>query len=169
MTEIRVETDRLILLPMTGELMEDILAGRTTELERQGITIGDGWLDMEVVQYIDIIHSFLPSGYLPDGFYTWVIIDKSTKSIVGDVGFKGPPNEIGVVDIGYGIIPSFRGKHYATEAVCALIDWAAATGAVRRISAECDEGNVASVHVLRAAGLKDVIVDGSTIYWERRL
>lgn len=31
-------------------------------------------------------------------------MDKSDNSIVGDGGFKGTPNDNGVIEIGYGII-----------------------------------------------------------------
>ena len=163
---IQVETDRLLILPMTDNFMTSILNETQTDLEIQGYLLCDGWITFEVLRYIDIIHSLIPDGYVVDGFYTWVIIDKSTGMIIGDIGFKGKPNELGVIDIGYGLAPCMRGRHIATEAVNAMLTWAFSQNKVRRISAECLDDNVASIHILSNAGMREIIRDGNTIFWE---
>ncbi len=42
----------------------------------------------------------------------------------GLIGFKGLPDQNGVVEVGYGIDPEFRNFGYTTEALGGLIQWA---------------------------------------------
>ncbi len=84
----------------------------------------------------------------PFGYYQ--IITGSDGSVVGGVGFKGPPGGV-VVEIGYGLAPSARGHGYAGEALRALLDLAAEHG-ITTVLAETTPDNVASRHTLRRAG-----------------
>jgi RimJ/RimL family protein N-acetyltransferase len=89
--------------------------------------------------------------------------------MVGHAGFHLPPRPLalalddptfvgqrepidGAVEIGYTIFPSQRGRGYATEAVAALVDWAARTSEVRVVLAAIVRGNEASVRVLDRVG-----------------
>ena len=56
-----------------------------------------------------------PDHYL---WYTsWEMILKSENLIIGGVCFKGPPDENGAVEIGYGIEVEFWNHGYTTEAL----------------------------------------------------
>jgi RimJ/RimL family protein N-acetyltransferase len=44
-------------------------------------------------------------------------------TLVGTAGFKGPPDNDGVVEIAYGIVPSREGRGYATDAAKGLIEF----------------------------------------------
>jgi RimJ/RimL family protein N-acetyltransferase len=80
----------------------------------------------------------------PFGYYQ--IRRQSDGLAIGGVGFKGPPDG-GVVENGYGLVPSARGHGYATEALVALMQLA--TGlAVTTIRADTDLDNVASQRTL---------------------
>lgn len=166
MTELRVETERLLMLPMSFEFMNALLENRPTELEEQGYTLSEGWINLEVLNYVDILRSLMPKDRVIDGFYTWVIIEKHTRRIIGDVGFKGQPSELGVVDIGYGLAPAERGRHYATEAVRAMLSWVFSQPGIRRVSAECMDDNTPSIRILTKMGMQKMMRDGSTIFWE---
>ena len=74
-------------------------------------------------------------------------------TVVGDIGFHGPPDEAGRAEIGYSVVPGRRGRGYATEAAAALLRWAQAQPGVRQVVAGCDPGNAASATVLERAGL----------------
>lgn len=97
--------------------------------------------------------SFLPWG-------VWLMVKEdvfglpSKRQVIGDLGFKGPPDENGAVDIGYAVVPQERGKGYATEAVRTLIDWAFRSAAIKVVTADCEESNAASAAVLQGAGMK---------------
>lgn len=81
------------------------------------------------------------------------LIERSSDLVVGGVGFFGPPTD-GSVEIGYGVVPSRRGRGYAIEAVRAMIDFAFTDAEVREVRAGVDVDNVASVRVLEKAGLR---------------
>jgi RimJ/RimL family protein N-acetyltransferase len=91
--------------------------------------------------------------------------------MVGHAGFHLPPQPLaqtlhddptfvglpvpginGAVEIGYTIFPSQRGRGYATEAVAALVDWAAQSNEVEAVLATIVRGNGASVRVLERVG-----------------
>jgi RimJ/RimL family protein N-acetyltransferase len=42
--------------------------------------------------------------------WSGLIIHKEDNTLIGEFGCKGGPNEEGTVDIGYGIVPDYRGK-----------------------------------------------------------
>ncbi len=163
---LSVETERLLLLPMTYDCMTALLEQKETELEHQGYTLSEDWITLEVLQTLDILRSLMPKDAAPDGFYTWAVIEKQTKQVIGDVGFKGRPNDLGAIDIGYGLAESARGKGLATEAVLAMVEWAFSKPEVRRVSAESLHGNAASTCILQKIGMRQMLRDGDTVYWE---
>lgn len=72
---------------------------------------------------------------------------------IGGAGFKHPPDLLGVAEIGYGVVPSMRGRGVATEAVRGLIAFAGQHH-VRALTAEADRTNRASHQVLRRCGFR---------------
>ena len=83
----------------------------------------------------------------------WEIIAPGHRQRIGGILFKGPPDERGQVEIGYGIDPAFRGKGYASEAMEAAIQWAFANGA-QTVIAKINPGNDASRRVLEKVGMR---------------
>lgn len=163
---LMVETENLLIKPLTRNFMTAILENKKTDLEDEGYEITSEWLELETYNYLDIIRSFLPENYKPDGFYTWAVIEKASKKMIGDIGFKGAPNQIGIIDVGYSIVPQFRGKGYATEALKAIVAWAFTLENVKRISADCAETNAPSICVLKNAGFRDMFTEDGQIFWE---
>lgn len=53
-----------------------------------------------------------------------IIIDRAEQVAVGQMGFKGLPDALGTVEIGYGVNPFYQGKGCATEVATALSSWA---------------------------------------------
>lgn len=47
------------------------------------------------------------------------------RRVIGSIGFHGPPDERGRLELGYAIDPAYRQRGYAAEAMWALFDWAA--------------------------------------------
>ncbi len=90
---------------------------------------------------------------------------KSSSMIIGDVGFKGTPDESGTVEIGYSIAPSYRKIGYAREGVRALVDNAFRTGTVKRVIAECSENNLSSIEILRSIGFRIFKKDHEMIFY----
>lgn len=91
---------------------------------------------------------------------------QDTNEIIGDIGFKGKPDHLCKVEIGYGIVPSAQRNGYATEAVKGLIEYSFSTGKVEKVVAECLLNNVASIKVLEKVGMTPTGSDDEMIYCE---
>ena len=79
----------------------------------------------------------------------WLMIDRETKVMVGDLGFKGAPSEKGLVEIGYGTYPDFENRGYMTEAVDSMVAWVFQQTKVDIILAETDKSNLPSQKILQ--------------------
>jgi RimJ/RimL family protein N-acetyltransferase len=108
-------------------------------------------------------------GHLTAGEWgPWQIEERSTGLLVGGVGFKGAPDNAGVVEIGYGLAPEARGRGLATEAVVGLVEHAHARGA-RVIRAEIDADNAPSRGVVERAGFTQTEARDGITWWVRDL
>lgn len=87
-------------------------------------------------------------------FTFWLISQNKDHKVVGMIGFKGMPFDGGNVEIGYGINPPFQNNGFATEAVKAMVRWAAQYPICKAVIAETDRSNLASQRVLAKAGLR---------------
>jgi RimJ/RimL family protein N-acetyltransferase len=87
-------------------------------------------------------------------FGAWAIVELASSTVVGDIGFHGPPDANGVVEIGYSIVPSRRRRGYAVEAASALIAWAMTQEGVRGIVAGSAPDNAASIATLVRLGFQ---------------
>jgi RimJ/RimL family protein N-acetyltransferase len=97
-----------------------------------------------------------------------LVLERSTGDAVGTAGFFGPPRD-GVVEIGYGIVPSRRRRGYATEAARALIELALTQPGVSEIVAHAEPGNAASIRVLEKNALTYAGREGSLVRYTRGL
>ncbi|MEU8302666.1 GNAT family N-acetyltransferase [Actinomadura sp. NPDC048955] len=143
-------TDRLVLRPWTpGEiatvLSGDRLAGWADDFPAEG--------DLAIAGFI----AENPSALGEHG--QRLIIERSTGLVAGAVGLFWPPAD-GAVEFGYGVVPSRRGRGYATEAARAIVAFALAAPGVDRVVATVELSNPASARVLENAGLRRVGTDG---------
>ncbi|MDQ2814112.1 MAG: GNAT family N-acetyltransferase [Actinomycetota bacterium] len=93
-----------------------------------------------------------------DGIGQWgmfQIILRDTGQVVGDIGFHGPPDEAGTVEIGYSIVEQYRGRGLVGESAVAICGLAWSRPEVTRIIAQTEEANAASAGVLRHAGFRE--------------
>jgi ribosomal-protein-alanine N-acetyltransferase len=98
-------------------------------------------------------------------FGIWTIIERESRTVVGDVGFRGPPDRSGAVEIGYSVVPGRRKRGYATEAARAVVEWALDQPAVSVVLAGCDADNVASIRILETIGFVRTGETGGQIRW----
>jgi RimJ/RimL family protein N-acetyltransferase len=101
----------------------------------------------------------------PRPFGNYEIRLREDGRAIGGMGFHGPPDENGAVSIGYGLVPSARGKGYASEALRELLRFARARG-VTCVKGDTDHENTASQHVMTAAGLRPAGADERLRYFE---
>ncbi len=138
-----IETERLLIIPMTFELSSKTINNDNYIYEELNIKQVDEWPGKDIKDILPIINNKLSLQSVPDGFDVWLFIDKQYNTIVGDGGFKGTPNNKGEIDLGYNIIESKRRQGYGFEAVSALIKWGLSQKDVKAITANCLKDNTA--------------------------
>ncbi|MEU5024830.1 GNAT family N-acetyltransferase [Streptomyces milbemycinicus] len=87
-----------------------------------------------------------------------LIIERDSGLVVGSIGLFWPPSE-GILEIGYGIVASRRGRGYATEATRALAEYALTAPDVHTVSAAVELPNPSSLRVLEKAGFQHVATE----------
>ena len=75
-----------------------------------------------------------------------------TRRVIGTIGFHGPPDDRGRLEIGYSVQSSFRRQGFAREAVRAMFDWAATEHDIHRFVASISPTNEASLALSRGFG-----------------
>jgi ribosomal-protein-alanine N-acetyltransferase len=103
-------------------------------------------------------------GYGRDGWGDWLMLVGTAR--VGDLGFRGPPDDEGTVEIGYRVQDEHRRRGYATEAATALVRWALSQDGVARVVATCERTNAASIGVLERIGMRCVLERHGMLRWE---
>ncbi len=90
------------------------------------------------------------------GWYAWYAVLRAEAGreavLAGAGGFFGRPTGDGVAEIGYSIVPGFRGRGLATELTAALMEFALETPGVARIIAHTTPDNIGSIRVLERCG-----------------
>jgi len=148
-------TARLVLHPLDAVEGRRILAGLPSR--------GDRWARGYPFEGdVAAVTAFLRGG-APQPFGVYQI--RAGGLAIGGIGFHAPPDEDDSVEVGYGLIPSARGRGYAREALCELLSIARSHGIVR-VRGTTTRDNVASQHVMVAAGMLLVAEDDALKHYE---
>ena len=161
----RLETQRLKLLPFTLELKKVTLVERARLTELLGVAIPDAWPGADLLEALPLFIEAMkkdPTGQVWDG----IILHKADQVAIGGIGFHGPPDEAGRVEIGYTIIPAYEGQGYATEMARRVIEWAFQIPGIQVITAQCLDDNLGSIRVLEKVGMRRLPPEGSMLKWE---
>jgi RimJ/RimL family protein N-acetyltransferase len=87
---------------------------------------------------------------------TGVVWDPDRRLAVGKAGYHGPPDEAGMVEVGYSIDPQHRRQGYARAALRALVDRAGREPGVTTVRASVSPDNVASRDLVLSEGFVPV-------------
>lgn len=146
-----LKTKHLTLIPGNAAHIEAFLKGRQ-ELEAMlQVTIPPAW--PEFPEGLTYWFEPLKSDPSLTGWAFWFVIHTADRAIAGEGGFKGKPDETGMVEIGYAIVPEYRGRGLATELAKGLTDWAFSHPTVTAVAAETLIDGYASIKVLEKLGM----------------
>lgn len=152
------------MITFTVEMMEEVLKGNEQFEKMIPYQIAPEWpLDEYKLLFLYKIERFRKFPY--ENEWEGIIIDKMDNCLIGDMGFKGGPNEKGIIDIGYSIVPSYRGKGFATEMGKAMVEWGLTQPNVKKVVATCKLDNHASIRVLEKIGMHITKKTVDKIYW----
>ncbi|MFF4724895.1 GNAT family N-acetyltransferase [Streptomyces mirabilis] len=90
------------------------------------------------------------------GWLSKVVIAEPEGTVVGYAGFHGPPDEAGMVEIGYSVDPAHRRQGYARAILAALMRRAAADARVRTLRVTISPDNAASLATIAGFGFTEV-------------
>ncbi len=145
------KTDRLRLVAGTEALAAAEIKDKAELAELLGALVPETWPPDNLRDVLEHFYALYKEHPEWEGWLTWyaVRIDSGQPILCGGVGFKGPPDERGMVEIGYSVLPEFRGQGLATEMVAGIVQWAKQQPEVKHIEAETDIDNKASTSVLK--------------------
>ena len=144
-----MEAQHTALEPLTRDRAEALLEGSDAFTRVSGYRVADGYLAFP--EALPPIVRALRDGMDPDWF-SYLIIDPTTTTVIGLGGFTGPPTD-GSVEIGYSIAPAYRGRGHATEAARRWLDLAIGRGVTMVCAHTLAEENP-STAVLRRLGFR---------------
>lgn len=170
---MNMTTKRLVLKPSIPSNVLALIESEERFAQASGVRAAEGlrafFVSEEVSKaYVDQLRS--ASG--PDPWqHGFAIILRDANEAIGSIGFKGPPDAHGMVEIAYGVVPAYQGQGYAGEAAEAAIEFAFAEPSVRLIRAHTMPEMNASTSILVRCGFtrKGEIVDpedGLVWRWE---
>jgi len=92
--------------------------------------------------------------------------------VIGHAGYHGPPDENGMVEVGYSVDPRYRRRGHAREMLAELIRRAQSEPQVRIVRASISPDNVASLATIAGFGFIPVgeqwdADDGRELLFER--
>ncbi len=162
-----IHTERLVLLALPEERLRSYLAGGSAppdEAQRISREILTPALRKAIELKLDKFSRCDLDDWL--WFTYWLIKVPPQAFGAGLIGYKGPPNSSGEVEVGYGIDPRFQSQGYTTEALEGMTAWAFSDPRCQRILApETLRTNPASNRVLQKAGFRIYAETAESISW----
>jgi RimJ/RimL family protein N-acetyltransferase len=142
-----LSTERLVLRPVTADDHAAVLAHWTQPDVRRYLFDGAAPSAAEAAETIE--ESI--GDFAARGFGVWLIELGSTADLIGTAGLR-PLGSSGL-EIFYSLAPGAWGHGYATEAARAVVEYGLGPLGLPEVLAEVDEGNAASVAVVKRLGM----------------
>ncbi len=156
-SENQLLTTRLRLLPFTENWLEAIQAGSHAFLTYTGYRLPQPFT--EFPESFQATGAALSEEKQDFPWVSFAFLWEPVRTYVGQGGFKGRPDDQGVVEIGYEISESFRSMGFAHEAIGAFVHEAFQHEEVRQVCAHTLPDLNASNHLL----IKNKFVFDSTV------
>lgn len=147
---VPIETERLLLRPLRVEDAEKMYTGWAS--------------DPEVVKYLtwpvhsgpEVTRELLAlwvSEYARQDYYNWVLEEKSSGALMGNISVVHSDEAISSLELGYCIGSKWWGKGFMPEAGKAVVHYLFTQTSCQRISARHDVNNPNSGKVMRKLGM----------------
>ena len=164
-----LETSRLLLHPLSLANLQDIVAGRTPQgcppIDPQAL---DEPSCMAMQRKVARMEQLDVSEHVWQTYF--LITLKKTGVGIGFIGFKGPPDAEGLVEVGYGLAEAHRRQGYMSEALAGLVAWAANDPRCTGITAKhVLKTNIGSQKVLANCGFEQYDETSLSLHYIRHL
>jgi ribosomal-protein-alanine N-acetyltransferase len=162
-----LETKRLQLIPFSLDLKKAAINDRARLVEMLGVYVPEHWPEADLMEALPFFVENMEKAP-SEPAWDWIAIHTSEQAVIGDIGFMEGPDQEGVVEVGYSIVPEYRNQGYATEMTRGLIDWAFQEKGIKLVTAACLDDNIGSIKVLGKVGMRRLEPDGNMLKWEMR-
>lgn len=145
---IDLETERLFLKCIGFDDAEFIQNQFSTDEVNQYLFDAEPCSSVEEAQ--KLIRFYLESE--PGNQHRWIIVLKDSGEKIGTCGFHCWKRETGEIEMGYDLQPSYWRKGYISEALVAIMKFAAEEMKVKKIFAHISVDNIASIRTAEKMG-----------------
>jgi GNAT superfamily N-acetyltransferase len=171
MSVTAIGTPRLALLSLDSAAIELLLAGDEVAAgERLGCVLPDD-LGRAAEGLLRLrLHDVRTAPAAQPWLLRIIALRGTPRRMVGFVGFHGPPDGAGRVEVGYEVLPEHRRRGYGLEATRGILEWARGQGASHFL-ASVSPDNAASQGLVgklgfRRAGSQWNPIDGTELIFE---
>jgi len=147
---LKLETKRLIIRPVTHEDKIEIFEYRSDPATNKY----QGWIPKTIEDVESFIEKISKQMDEPETWFQFVIIEKETQRIVGDIGIHFLDSENKQVEIGCTLNKYFQNQGYATESIKRIIDYLFKELNKHRIIASIDPENMNSIRLVERIGFR---------------
>jgi len=168
---LKIESERMILIAANLEMAEAELLNRDKLESLVGAKFPVNWPPpLNDENSMKWFGEYLKSNPDAAGWVMWYFclkISGNDLPVIGSGGFKGKPDDSGIVEIGYSIMEDHQRNGYAPEAVRVLTGWAFRNPKVKKVVAQTFPKLLPSIKVLEKCGFKFVgkgYEDGTILY-----
>ncbi len=144
---IKISTKNLVIISCDLEMLDLLLENKSWFQKKYLISVPKSWPVSP--EALPVFREMIFFDNTIVGWLNYLVIHKQDKVLIGDCGFLGKPNNSKAVEIGYSIIPEYRGNGYAKEMVETLIKQAFTSKKVKRIIARTLVENIPSNKILK--------------------
>ncbi|HEY7464142.1 MAG TPA: GNAT family N-acetyltransferase [Candidatus Limnocylindria bacterium] len=150
-----ITTRRLELHLLSLQELEELAVGNATGLAtRIDAEVGEAWVS-EVAGLAGFRARQLRERPGDEPWLLRAIVTAEAderRRAIGYLNFHAGPDERGMVEIGYTLMPDARGRGYAIEAVRGAFEWATQEFGIRRFRASISPGNERSENLIFKLG-----------------
>ncbi|MBA3530558.1 MAG: GNAT family N-acetyltransferase [Ardenticatenales bacterium] len=162
-----LESERLRLIACPAAVARAAIEERGKAARLLGAALDEAWPGPELQDFLPFYAEMVEEDDSLLSWGIWLIVEHASQTVIGDVGFKGKPDETGSVELGYSVVPTFRRQGYASEAAECLLRWTVAVSDVTHVRAECLAENLPSIRTLEKLGFTRVSEEGEMLLWEK--
>lgn len=161
---MKLESERLILRPMNIGDKVEIFAYRSDNVTNEF----QGWIPKTIGDVEIFIDKIAKQVNEPDTWFQFVLIEKVSQKIIGDLGIHFLDKENKQVEIGCTLNKSYQKKGFAIESVRRVIDYLFKELNKHRIIASIDPRNANSIQLVERLGFRKEVRLVETVFVNER-
>ncbi|MEM6723915.1 MAG: GNAT family N-acetyltransferase [Bacteroidota bacterium] len=146
-------SNRLRLINADAVVLARILEGDLSLGQYLNVQVQPGWSSFEDRVFRYALEQLTTTPEMAP-WLTYLPIHQASNELIGSCGFKGLPDDEGMVELGYEIRSAYRNQGLATELTGCLLDYAFAQSDVEMVQAHTQGDDNASCRVLLKNGFQ---------------